>query len=90
MFYHKRFVFFKFYSNLKIGIIFASNPFGSFFSLCEICYKEFGENKQWPLVFQGVLRSSKDLDLFDEKFREAYTKRRVDYFEEDDTDDGTT
>ena len=56
-----------------------------------MCHEKSSENKQWPsLAFQGVLRSSKDLDLFDEKFREAYMKRRVDYFEEDDTDDGTT
>ena len=33
-----------------------------------------------PLPSQGVLRDSKDLDLFDPTFKEAFKKREVDPF----------
>jgi len=31
-----------------------------------------------------VLRDERDLELFDEQFKEAYRTRRMDYFDEDD------
>ena len=34
--------------------------------------------------FQGVLRDERDLELFDEQFKDAYRTRRLDYFDQDD------
>ena len=38
------------------------------------------------LGFQGVLRDEEDLGLFDDQFRDAYKSRRVDLYDEDDSD----
>ena len=38
------------------------------------------------LVFclQGVLRDQRDLELFDDQFKDAYTPKKVGYFDDDD------
>ena len=41
---------------------------------------------QLSLGFQGVLRDEEDLGLFDDQFRDAYKSRRVDLYDEDDSD----
>lgn len=33
---------------------------------------------------QGVLRDEGDLDLFDDQFKDAYTAKRLGYFDDDD------
>ena len=33
--------------------------------------------------FQGVLRDSQDLDMFDANFKDAYSKRHKEFWEED-------
>ena len=36
------------------------------------------------IALQGVLRDEGDLDLFDDKFKDAYTPKRDGYFDDDD------
>lgn len=33
---------------------------------------------------QGVLRDQRDLELFDDQFKDAYTPKKVGYFDDDD------
>lgn len=49
--------------------------------------------KKWLLVIyrvlvgfflQGVLRDQRDLELFDDQFKDAYTPKKVGYFDDDD------
>ena len=44
------------------------------------CYSHF------PVSFQGVIRDSYDLDMFDEDFKRTYRPTRRDPFDDDNND----
>ena len=39
---------------------------------------------QSACTLQGVLRDPRDLELFDDQFKDAYTPKKVGYFDDDD------